>query len=523
MRLVAIVTVDHDECLDTDFSRLLHSGREEIDEWFVVLRSNASAAREDLERTLTALGVADVSNIVVTAPCGISKARNAGLRSYLASIPDADNDILCFPDDDCHFSPGFGTVVRERFASEDADLVIMPYAPSPSGIDRSRWPLHISQLTPTALMQVTSSAGIFIRGMQIPTVGGFDEQFGVGGPLAAAEDVDFVLRTFRGSPRIRYWGDIAVLHPYKPAVPTRQLGNFALVRRHRDILPPVSQARAFAKLLLVLKGFTGVRALGNSPLALIFGLQTDNRSVRLRRSVAGLQIDTLKPSQLIEKATGFVVERDGATKSVVAAHITSLIHAAEPTFRTAFNRADISMVDGISLSLISRLTPGPPLEKLATTDFAPAVFVQAAHRLGRPVKVGIIGGEEQVAIQAGHELNASSAVEVVYSTHGYWEEYALPLAEFNRHTPDVLILGLGMPLEAKWLERYQSRVNAPLVITCGGWLRLLAKVEKRAPKPLQKLHMEWLWRLGTDAKRTAPRYSKGLGTVARAIAAPWSR
>lgn len=522
MRLVAIVTVDQEESTGSDFARLLRSGANEIDAWFVVLRSTSAFAKNDCERVLREFGLAGTARIVTTAPCGISRARNEGLKAYCASDPDSYQDIICFPDDDCHFDAGFGTSVRRRFAAEKADLVIMPYAPRPESIDRSRWPLRLDELNPSILMQVTSSAGIFIRGVYVQSIGGFDEQFGVGGPLAAAEDVDFVLRAYRYSLHIHYWGDIAVLHAYKDSVPARQVGNFALVRRHRDLLHPLAQVRALARLLRHMGGYAGLRALLNIPLALLLGLDGSSRSIRLRRSVAGLQIDTSTPAKLVDRASNFVVDTPGRTMSVLAGHITSLNHASDPGFKMAFNRADIAMVDGISLSLISWLTPGSRLRKLATTDFAPAVFAQTSQRLGRPVKVGIIGGEERVAQRAGVELGSLPEVEVVYSTHGYWDDYATPVSELNDQGPDILILGLGMPVEAKWLLHYQSKVNVPLVITCGGWLRLVAKVEKRAPTLLQNLHLEWMWRLATDSKRTAPRYSKGLGTVARAIAAPWS-
>lgn len=522
MRLVAIVTVDPEESLGSDFARLLYSGATEIEKWFVVLRSDSPDARRDCERILREFGVEGTASLVITTPCGISRARNEGLKAYFASSPVSHEDIICFPDDDCHFDPGFGAKVRERFSAVSADLVIMPYAPQADRIDRSRWPLHLDEINPGNLMQVTSSAGIFIRANYVDSIGGFDERFGVGGPLAAAEDVDFVLRAFRCALDVHYWGDLAVLHAYKDSVPARQVGNFALVRRHRDLLPPLAQVRAFARILRNVRGFKSVRTLSKIPVALVLGLGTSTATVPLRRSVAGLQIDTSRPANLVDRASDFVVSGRGGTRSVVAGHITSLNHAVDPAFKKAFNRADITMVDGISLSLISWLTPGPRLQKLATTDFAPAVFTQTAQRLGRPVKVGIIGGEEHVVKGAAVEFSSWPEVEVVYSTHGYWDDYTTPICELNDQEPDILILGLGMPIEATWLEEHQSEVGAPLVITCGGWLRLVARIEKRAPKLLQKLHLEWLWRLGTDSKRTAPRYAKGLGAVAKAIAAPWS-
>lgn len=520
MKLTAIVTVDHAEVLGLDFARLLESGRAELDAWVVVLRSKNIDARKDCEQVLDAMQLTRVTRLVLTDPCGISRARNEGLKIFLANGV-TDDDVVCFPDDDCHYAPGFGDRIRERFFATNTDLAITPYAPEPHLVNRSRWPLHLGEVSPVNLMKVTSSAGIFIRASKVEPTGGFDEQFGVGSPLAAAEDVDFVLRAVRRGLDVRYWGDIAVLHAYKSHVPARQLGNFLLTHRHRDVLPPLSQVRAFARLLLNLQRHSGVRSLASLSKSKLAQMGMSSTTIPLRRSIGGLQIDTAAPTELIDRASAYVVSRGGRARSVVAAHITSLNHAASPAFRSAFNSADITMVDGISLALVSWLTPGPRLKKLATTDFAPAVFALTSSRLGRPVKVGIIGGEEHVVKKAAAELDKSPDVDLIYATHGYWGEFSTPIDELNSREPDILILGLGMPLEAAWLDEHQSAIRVPLIITCGGWLRLLANIERRAPHVLQKIHLEWLWRLLTDPKRTTPRYATGVATVAKAIMAPW--
>lgn len=522
MRLIAIVTVDEREVVDEDFENLLRTGAGQIDYWFVVLRSTYEGATSDCNETLARFGLETSSTVITSEPCGISRARNVGLEAYYASAAETADDILCFPDDDCFFYPNFGSQVRDRFSLEKPDLAIMPYAPELDQIDRARWPLTIAYIDAITLMQITSSAGIFVRGSALEKIGGFDEQFGVGTRLQAAEDVDFVLRAFRCSLDIRYWEDIAVLHPYKSNVPSRQLGNFALVHRHRDILPPSAPVRALSRVVRQMQGSERIRGLRQVAQMLVAHIDRVDSTHRRRRSIGGLQVDTTDPAKLVDKASDFVAVRGSRPRTVVAGHITALNQASSSDFRRAFNAADIAMVDGISLSLISWLTPGPSLEKLATTDFAPAVFVEAARRLRRPVKVGIIGGEEHIAKAAASELDSLPHVEVVYTSHGYWDDYSLPIAELNVREPDILILGLGMPLEAEWLQRHQSKLNASLVITCGGWLRLVAKAEKRAPLLMQVIHMEWLWRLITDWRRTAPRYSKGFVTVARAVSAPWS-
>ncbi|HSP60025.1 MAG TPA: WecB/TagA/CpsF family glycosyltransferase, partial [Ornithinimicrobium sp.] len=203
---------------------------------------------------------------------------------------------------------------------------------------------------------------------------------------------------------------------------------------------------------------------------------------------------------------------------LTAAHVTSLNLVGRSDFVDAFNTADAGYADGVSWSIVASAA-GARVRKVATSDLAPVVTSWMAERTGRPVRVAVVGGEPgssgrcSVAERAGSTLQADPHVELVHSTHGFHDDWAPVLEELRDARPDLVLVGLGMPMEAFWTVAHRHLLPPALVMTCGGWLRILAGDEERAAHLLQRLHLEWLHRLTSDPRRTVGRYALGAGNL----------
>ncbi|MGC5585149.1 WecB/TagA/CpsF family glycosyltransferase [Ornithinimicrobium sp. W1665] len=212
---------------------------------------------------------------------------------------------------------------------------------------------------------------------------------------------------------------------------------------------------------------------------------------------------------------------------LAAAHVTSLNLVDRPDFVAAFNTADAGYADGISWPIVAAAA-GERVVKVATSDLAPAVLSWMAGSLGRPVRVAVLGGapgggdRSSLAERAGRTLEVDLPVQLVHATHGYHEDWSPVLADLRDVHPDVVLVGLGMPMEAFWTRAHRLLLPPAIVMTCGGWLRILAGEEKRASVVLQRLHLEWLHRLTNDPRRTVRRYALGSVNLLResARAAP---
>lgn len=85
------------------------------------------------------------------------------------------------------------------------------------------------------------------------------------------------------------------------------------------------------------------------------------------------------------------------------------------------------------------------------------------------------------------------------------EEDKKDIAAINESGADILWVGLGAPKQEQWMAAHQGRVNA-VMIGVGAGFDYHAGVIERAPEWMQKLSLEWLYRLLQDPKRLFKRY-----------------
>lgn len=74
-------------------------------------------------------------------------------------------------------------------------------------------------------------------------------------------------------------------------------------------------------------------------------------------------------------------------------------------------------------------------------------------------------------------------------------------ALIKKSEADILMLGLGSPRQEKWLVRNLKKTSCRIGIGLGGTFDFIAGSQKRAPKFVQKLGFEWLWRLFQNPRR----------------------
>ncbi len=75
----------------------------------------------------------------------------------------------------------------------------------------------------------------------------------------------------------------------------------------------------------------------------------------------------------------------------------------------------------------------------------------------------------------------------------------------NASGADFVWIGLGAPRQERWMAAHKGRINA-LMLGVGAGFDFHAGTVKRAPLILQKLGLEWLYRLFQDPRRLIKRY-----------------
>lgn len=203
---------------------------------------------------------------------------------------------------------------------------------------------------------------------------------------------------------------------------------------------------------------------------------------------------------------------------VFSLHVGGLNHRHDPEFTTALRQADFLLPDGISVALLVKLAGGST-HRHPTTDAGWQLLGLLAERWGRPVRVALIGGPAAEAgraglgERAGQVMAAQPNVEVVAVDHGFHRDWTDVLSTLRAAAPDVVLVGMGMPAEARWVAEHREQLPAGLILTCGGWFGHIVGDERRAPQWMRRAGLEWLARLAQSPGRLWRRYASGLWTV----------
>jgi len=181
--------------------------------------------------------------------------------------------------------------------------------------------------------------------------------------------------------------------------------------------------------------------------------------------------------------------------------------AQDAGFRAHFEQADIIHADGQAAVFASRMTKSPIPERSATTD-----FIHDAARLGAEhgLRFFLLGATEEANAEAARILEETyPGLKIVGRRHGYFsrDEEEDICDEINLTMPDVIWVGLSVPLEYAFAARNRSRLKAGWLVTCGGCYNFITGAYRRAPQWMQAAGLEWLFRLIREPKRLFWRYA----------------
>jgi N-acetylglucosaminyldiphosphoundecaprenol N-acetyl-beta-D-mannosaminyltransferase len=83
------------------------------------------------------------------------------------------------------------------------------------------------------------------------------------------------------------------------------------------------------------------------------------------------------------------------------------------------------------------------------------------------------------------------------------------IADINRSKPNILIVGMGMPLQEKWLLEHMSHLHVNVALTGGAVFDYVGGIIRTTPDLLYKMKLEWLFRLLGSPLRLFRRYVIG--------------
>jgi N-acetylglucosaminyldiphosphoundecaprenol N-acetyl-beta-D-mannosaminyltransferase len=113
-------------------------------------------------------------------------------------------------------------------------------------------------------------------------------------------------------------------------------------------------------------------------------------------------------------------------------------------------------------------------------------------------RVYLLGAAPGVAELAAERLRLRyPGCNIVGARHGFFPEDSddVVAREVAATKPDVLLVAMGMPAQERFITRTRGIIGAPVAIGVGGSFDVFSGKTKRAPRWVQRLRLEWLWRV----------------------------
>lgn len=168
-------------------------------------------------------------------------------------------------------------------------------------------------------------------------------------------------------------------------------------------------------------------------------------------------------------------------------------------FRNALIDSDLVVADGVSLLWVARLLAIPLPERVAGSDFLDRFRGMGLKE--RPLRVYFVGGQPGVAEIACKQLAKQSPglVGVGWDSLGYGEpdhaRDAHVVEHINASKADFVLVALGAQRGQTWIQANKSSIDAPVIGHLGAVINFIAGTVTRAPIWIQKLSLEWAWRI----------------------------
>ena len=214
----------------------------------------------------------------------------------------------------------------------------------------------------------------------------------------------------------------------------------------------------------------------------------------------------------VERAFDDALAGDRPPLWLASANLDKVTHFSDEATGAFAGGSDnwIITIDGMPMARMARRLTGHEWPRLTGADLLPHLLERAG---GRGATVAVLGGEAGTHDEFSSylartwptvTLDMSLVPSVAESTDPEWCADAaakLAAADF-----DILIMALSGGRMERWVDRWAAASGCRVVLCYGAAIDFLVGRQRRAPQLVQRVGLEWLWRLASEPRRLARRY-----------------
>lgn len=225
-----------------------------------------------------------------------------------------------------------------------------------------------------------------------------------------------------------------------------------------------------------------------------------NKKGRCISTILGIKVDCINLTEVLKKLVRWV--EGSGQRYIVTPNPEMLVEAQkDEQFKRVLNEADLAIPDGIGLVWSSRAIK----ERVAGAELMMEMCRLASQN---GYKVFLLGGVGETASKAASKLEKKFDGLVIKAESGPQNikqatdtENERVIKMINDFKPHFLMVGFGHNKQEKWISKNLNKLKVKVAMGVGGSFDYLVKPHLRAPKMIQGIGLEWLWRLALQPWR----------------------
>jgi N-acetylglucosaminyldiphosphoundecaprenol N-acetyl-beta-D-mannosaminyltransferase len=160
----------------------------------------------------------------------------------------------------------------------------------------------------------------------------------------------------------------------------------------------------------------------------------------------------------------------------------------------AIKNADLVLPDSFGIKFFGSIICKKFLNRFAGIDLI-YKLINLSKKKG--YRIYLLGSKEDVVKKTFDVMKYNFGANVVGYHNGYFDknEEDKIIAEINSVFPEILLVGLSIDKQEKWIYKNLSKIKSKIIVGVGGSFDVISGTLHRAPKIFIYLGLEWFFRL----------------------------
>jgi N-acetylglucosaminyldiphosphoundecaprenol N-acetyl-beta-D-mannosaminyltransferase len=240
-----------------------------------------------------------------------------------------------------------------------------------------------------------------------------------------------------------------------------------------------------------------------------------------RLDVLGVHVSAVNVASAVDEIQRWI--RQGCRSYATLTGVHGVMESVrDEEIRQAHNAAGLVLPDGMPLVWLLRHGGYTSADRVCGADLMQAIF-KNFHQTG--YRHFLYGATWRTLEILKRNLQSEFPACRIVGAHappfrpaGAHEDNAV-IEQINARAADIIWVGLSTPKQELWMARHRHRLSAPALIGVGAAFDFHSGFVRRAPRWLQRIGLEWAFRMAMAPRRLSKRYLRNNPAFVALIAA----